>query len=143
MVCPEKLDRQQLRFNTIFTLLYYDVPMLQEPLNIEDLAGMLEDQRVLRLSGPILISNLFQFQALVRANTLRSLILDLTQVPYIDSAGIGALVGAYVNHQKDGRRLALVGVVERVRNTMQVTRVEQFFQFYDTPQAAEAALAKR
>jgi anti-sigma B factor antagonist len=117
--------------------------MLQEPLHIEDLAGILEGERVLRLRGPILISNLFQFQALVRANTSRSLILDLTQVPYIDSAGIGALVGAYVNHQKDDRRLALVGVAERVRNTMQVTRVEQFFQFYDTPQAAQAALAKR
>ena len=103
---------------------------------------MLEDQHILRLSGPILISNLFQFQALVRANTSRSLILDLTQVPYIDSAGIGALVGAYVNHQKDGRRLALVGVAERVRNTMRVTRVEQFFQFYDAPQAAQTALAK-
>jgi len=117
--------------------------MPQEPLHIEDAADMLEGQRVLRLSGPILISNFFPFQALVRANTSRSLILDLTQVPYIDSAGLGALVGAYVNHQKDGRSLALVGVAERVRNIMRATRVEQFFQFYDTPQTAQGALAKK
>ena len=81
--------------------------MPQEPLHIEDVSETLAGQRVLRLSGPILISNFFEFQALVRGSTQPTLILDLTQVPYIDSAGIGALVGAYVNHQKDGRRLAL------------------------------------
>jgi anti-sigma B factor antagonist len=112
------------------------------PLEIEDVGGT-ENQRLLRLSGPLLISNLFEFQALVRASTASILILDLGRVPYIDSAGIGALVGAYVNHQKEGRDLALVGVTERVRNAMQVTRVEQFFRFYDTEEVAQAALASK
>ncbi len=112
--------------------------MPQEPLQIEDVTGAPAGQRVLRLSGPILLSNFFQFQALVRASTARTLILDLTQVPYIDSAGIGALVGAYVSHQKDNRRLALVGVTQRVRDTMKVAHVEQFFPFYDTVTAAQA-----
>ena len=113
--------------------------MRQEPLLIEDISGSPHDQRVLRLSGPITISNFFQFQSLVRGNTSRKLILDLAGVPYIDSAGIGALVGAYVNHEKDGRSLALVGVSQRVRDALQVTRVEQFFQFYDTEVAAQQA----
>lgn len=116
--------------------------MRQEPLHIEDVSGTRAGQRVLRMNGPILISNFFEFQSLVRASTSPHLILDLIQVPYIDSAGIGALVGAYVNHQKEGRSLALVGVAQRVRNAMQVTRVEQFFQFYDTLTAAEATVAK-
>lgn len=113
--------------------------MPQEPLQIEDINGTPLDYRVLRLSGPVTISNFFQFQSKVRSNTSRRLILDLSGVPYIDSAGIGALVGAYVNHQKDGRSLALVGVRQRVRDAMQVTRVEQFFQFYDTEAAAQQA----
>jgi len=116
--------------------------MPQDPLHIDEVSGTPVGQRVLRLSGPVLISNFFEFQALVRGSTAPVLILDLTQVPYIDSAGIGALVGAYVNHQKDGRRLALVGVTQRVRNTMQVTHVEQFFPFYDTLAAAEAGTTK-
>ena len=115
--------------------------MPQEPLHIEDVNGTHAGQRILRLSGPILISNFFEFQALVRADTSRTLILDLTQVPYIDSAGIGALVGAYVNHQKEGRDLALAGVTKRVRDAMQVTRVEQFFRFFDSVGAAEAGAA--
>jgi len=111
--------------------------MPQEPLLIEAIDGTPNDYRVLRLTGPITISNFFQFQSLVRSNTSRKLILDLAGVPYIDSAGIGALVGAYVNHQKDGRSLALVGVSQRVRDALQVTRVEQFFRFYDTESAAQ------
>ncbi len=116
--------------------------MPQELLHVEDVGGMPAGERVLRLSGPILLSNFFEFQALVRGSNSPTLILDLTQVPYIDSAGIGTLVGAYVTHQKDGRRLALVGVTDRVRNTMQVTRVEQFFQVYDTVAAAQGTAAK-
>lgn len=116
--------------------------MPQEPLHIEDVSGTPAGERVLRLSGPVLLSNFFEFQAMVRSSTAPTLILDLSQVPYIDSAGIGALVGAYVNHQKDGRRLALVGVTTRVRNTMQVTHVEQFFPFYDSIAAAQAGTAK-
>ena len=115
--------------------------MPQEPLHIEDVTGIPAGQRVLRLTGPITLSNFFEFQSLVRGNTARHLILDFTQVPYIDSAGIGALVGAYVNHQKDGRSLALVGVADRVRSALQVTRVEQFFRFHDTLAAAQGALA--
>src|SRR6202049_3870666 len=111
--------------------------MPQEPLHIEDVSETRAGQRVLRLSGPILISNFSEFQALVRGSTQPPLILDLTQVPYIDSAGIGALVGAYVNHQKDGRRLALAGVTKRVRDTMQVAHVEQFFSFSATETAAQ------
>ena len=101
--------------------------MQHERLHIEDLSGAHEGHRVLCLKGPLLISNLFEFQSTVRANTTSFLILDLTQVPYVDSAGVGALVGAYVTHDK-GRRLALVGVTERVRNTMQVVHIEQFFR---------------
>jgi anti-sigma B factor antagonist len=115
--------------------------MPQEPLQIQDIADATEGQRILQLSGPITISNFFEFQSLVRGNTSRHLILDFTGVPYIDSAGIGALVGAYVNHHKDGRSLALVGVSTRVRDALHVTRVEQFFQFYESQDAAALASA--
>jgi anti-sigma B factor antagonist len=113
--------------------------MSQEPLVIEDLPGPKEGQRILRLSGPLVIATLFDFQAKVRADNSRALIIDLTSVPYVDSAGIGALVGAYVTHQKDGRSLALVGVSDRIRSALQVTRVDHFFRFFNTPAEAESA----
>jgi anti-sigma B factor antagonist len=77
-----------------------------------------------------------RFQARIRAIT-RVLLLDFSKVPYVDSAGIGALVGAYVTHEKDGRSLYLLGVNERVHSALKVTRVEQFFHFVDSLTAAE------
>jgi len=115
--------------------------MPAESLRIEDQSGRQSGARVLRLSGPLTVTTLFEFQATVRANTSRALIIDLTGVPYVDSGGIGALVGAYVRHQKEGHSLALVGVGERVQAALKVTRVEQFFRFFDSVSAAEQASA--
>ncbi|HEY5214461.1 MAG TPA: STAS domain-containing protein [Acidobacteriaceae bacterium] len=112
--------------------------MLREPLAIEDISGS-NGERILRLTGPIIISNLFEFQSLVRGNSNPRLILDFAGVPYMDSAGIGALVGAHVSHSKDGRSLALAGVCERVLNALKVTRVDGFFKFYNNVTAAENA----
>src|SRR5271163_114760 len=112
--------------------------MPQEPLVIEDLAGPKDGQRIFRLQGPVVLSNLFDFQARIRADNSRALIIDFSHVPYVDSAGIGALVGAYVTHQKDGRSLALVGVSDRIHHALQVTRVEHFFRFFNTLPEAES-----
>lgn len=110
--------------------------MRDEPLIIEDV-GIHNQQRILKLSGPLTIGTLFEFQNLVRADASTSLVLDFSKVPYVDSAGVGALVGAYVRHQKAGHSLTLAGVNERVRNTLKVTQVDNFFQYTDSvPQVA-------
>jgi anti-sigma B factor antagonist len=114
--------------------------MPQDPLVIEDLVGPKDGQRIFRLTGPIVLTNLFDFQSLVRTDTSRTLILDFTNVPYVDSAGVGALVGAYVTHQKDGRSLFLIAVNQRVQDALQVTRVKQFFHFVDSLAAVEQAV---
>src|SRR5215470_18683221 len=111
----------------------------QQPLTIDELEGVQSGQRILRLQGPVVLGTLFQFQGAIRAKDAPTLIMDFTGVPYIDSAGIGALVGAYVTHNKDGRTLSLVGVNDRVRNALVVTRVEPFFRFYPTLDQAEQA----
>ncbi len=111
--------------------------MPQDFLHIDDQPGSQPGQRVLSLEGALVMTTMFQFQSTVRADTSRSLIIDFTKVPYVDSAGIGALVGAYVTRQHGGRSLALVGVSERIHNALKVTHVEQFFRFFDSVSAAE------
>ena len=113
--------------------------MPEQPLRIEDLPGSQEGVRILRLSGPLTIPNVFGFLSKVRADKSRTLILDFTDVPLADSAGIGALVGAYVTRQRDGRSLGLVGVNQRIHQALEVTRVENFFRFYGTVAEAEQA----
>ena len=113
--------------------------MADQPLQIEESDGSREGIRIWRLTGPLSLSNLFAFQAKVRANTSRALILDFTAVPLADSAGIGALVGAHVSRQKENRSLGLVGVNQRIHNALEVTRVQNFFKFFDTVEQAEQA----
>ena len=109
--------------------------MRDEALRIEDL-GVHNGTHSLRLIGPLTISTLYDFQSVVRTST-GSMVLDFTQVPYVDSAGVGALVGAYVRHNKDGHTVPLVGVNDRVRAILGSTRVEQFFTYADNlPQLA-------
>lgn len=105
--------------------------MRDEPLTVEDL-GFQNQKRVLKLFGPLTIATLYEVQDLVRTGPTASLVLDLTGVPYVDSAGVGALVGAYVRLQKDQHTLSLAGTNERVRNTLKVTKVENFFEYIDS-----------
>lgn len=105
--------------------------MRDEPLTIEDL-GLQNDKRVLKLSGPLTIATLYELQDMVRSGPTASLLLDMSGVPYVDSAGVGALVGAYVRLQKDRHTVNLAGTNERVRNTLKVTRVEDFFEYMES-----------
>ena len=97
-------------------------------------------QSVMQLSGPILISNLFDFQSALRGDTADALILDLNEVPYVDSAAIGCLVNAHVSRIKSGRRLALVGVAERVQSILSITGVLKVFSMFPTLEAARESL---
>jgi anti-sigma B factor antagonist len=126
-----------LTFTVSFAVNIFHMP--EQPLHIEDLPGSQEGIRILRLAGPLTLPNVFGFQSKVRADNSRALILDFTDVPLADSAGIGALVGAYVTRQKDGRSLGLVGVNQRIHQALEITRVESFFRFFQTVAEAEEA----
>src|ERR1035437_1223241 len=134
---PFYLINLLLTFTKAFAVNIYRMP--EQPLHIEDLPGSQEGIRILRLAGPLTLANVFGFQSKVRADTSRALILDFTNVPLADSAGIGALVGAYVTRQKNGRSLGLVGVNPRIPQALEVTRGESFFRFYGTVTEAEQA----
>jgi anti-anti-sigma factor len=113
--------------------------MRDDNLTIDELPAAAPSDAVWRLTGPLVITSFFEFQERARADKSKMLALDFSGVPYIDSTGIGALVTIYVNRQKDGRRLLLVGVQPRVRAALQITKVEQFFSFSDSLPAVAGA----
>jgi len=84
---------------------------------------------------------LFEFQDAVRKQQAKGLILDLGGVPYMDSAGLGAILGAYVSCQRNGRKFALAGVTRRVLTLLEVTKVDTLVPRFDTLEAAGTALA--
>ena len=57
----------------------------------------------------------------------RKILLNLTNVTYIDSSGIGELVGAFTSVQRYGGQLKLLNPVIRVVNILRVTRIDHLF----------------
>ena len=113
---------------------------LQE-LTVERYEGVAEDQRILLLSGPITVETAPQFDRAVGHESAETMILDLSDVPFIDSVGLGVLVKAYVSHQKKGRCLVLTGLKPRVSKIMEITKVKDFFVTFGTTWEAVEALA--
>ena len=58
-------------------------------LTVERFEGVADDQRILLLRGPISIDTAPQFERAVRLERAETMILDLSDVPYIDSVGLG------------------------------------------------------
>jgi anti-sigma B factor antagonist len=118
----------------------YNLPMAAEPLTIERLSAQ-EGPRVLCLRGPLTLENLPLFQnAIRREENVPMVIVDLSDVPYIDSSGLGSLVSAYVTRHKATRRIALSGVNERVLKLFETTKVEPLFLIFPTLDDAIAGL---
>ena len=111
--------------------------MENETLRIEAANGSRDGQRILKLSGPLTLRTLFDFQTAARAEKSSTVIVDLSQVPYMDSAGLGSVVNAHISCVNSGRHLALVGVSDRVLTLFKLTRVDQAFAMYPTLDAAE------
>ncbi|HXN99626.1 MAG TPA: STAS domain-containing protein [Candidatus Acidoferrales bacterium] len=114
--------------------------MENENLQIVVSSGNRDGQKIMRLKGPLNIKTVFGFQATVRAEDSPSLILDFTGVPFIDSAGLGALVGAYVAAQKVQRKLVVAGMGTQVKALIEMTKVSQLIKAYETVAEAEEAL---
>lgn len=75
------------------------------------------------------------------AQTASRVVLDLSAVPYMSSAGLRMLLSAYRQLSARGGSIALAGVVEEIRDTMAVTGFLKFFVVHETVDDAVAALA--
>ena len=111
-----------------------------EELRIETVSDATDGLRILRLSGPFTLKTLFEFQNLVRSGDAPATIIDLTEVPYIDSAALGCLMGVHVSAQRMKRPYALVGAAPRIKTLFETVAVDKILVTYDTADEAKEAL---
>jgi anti-sigma B factor antagonist len=76
------------------------------------------------------------------AKKVRSILLDLSGVTYIDSGGLGTLVGAYSSARAAGTDIKLTGIGQRIRDVLQITKLVTVFEVYETESEALAAFGK-
>ena len=67
------------------------------------------------------------------------LLLNLSGVAYIDSAGLGELVGSYASAVSRGRRMKLLRPQKRVDSLLQMTKLYATFEIFEDEAAAVAS----
>jgi anti-anti-sigma factor len=112
--------------------------MLDSPLIYTVLHGAKEGTVILKLDGPFTLGNMFQLQAELRTLKPACLILDMSSVPYMDSAGLGVIMNYFVSAQTAGRKFFLAGVNDRIRALLEMTKVDSVLRMCDSVEAAEA-----
>ena len=92
------------------------------------------------MSGPFILRGVFEFQSVSRAGDDPVTIVDLTDVPFMDSAALGAVMGLHVSCQRQGRKYALVGASQRLRVLFEVAGVNKILVTYATLAEAQEKL---
>ena len=98
--------------------------------------------RTFKLTGPLILNTLFEFQDQARAESASAIVIDLSGVPYMDSAGLGAILGVLASCQRKGRGFGISGATDRIQTLFRVTRVDGLIPGFDTVEIAERQLSK-
>jgi anti-sigma B factor antagonist len=69
----------------------------------------------------------------------KKLLLNLGDVSYVDSAGLGEIVQAYATVNKDGGKLKLLNVTKRIKDLLSITKLLTVFDTFDTEAEATAS----
>jgi anti-anti-sigma factor len=112
---------------------------LDAPLTTERIEGKTAGTLIFRLNGPLTLRNIFDLQSQLRsAEPPPVTILDLTEVPYMDSTGMGMIVNHYVRCKSKGVKLIAAGVNPRVFELFKLTKVHTVIPIAATVEEAEA-----
>jgi anti-sigma B factor antagonist len=101
------------------------------------------DVQILDCSGKITLGA----ETMSIRNTVRELLdsgtkkilLNLGEVSYIDSAGIGELVGSYASAAKNDAHLKLLNLTNKISQLLTITKLMTVFETFDNEQTAVAS----
>lgn len=71
----------------------------------------------------------------------RKLVLNLAEVPYIDSAGLGEIVRTYTTVSRQGGSLKLLNLTKRIQDLLAITKLLTVFETYDSEAEAVKSFA--
>ena len=64
------------------------------------------------------------------------IILNLADVPYVDSAGLGEIVRCYTTVSRKGGKLKLVNLTKKIQDLLAITKLLTVFECYDAEEEA-------
>jgi len=99
--------------------------------------------QLIKLSGPLTLRTLFEFQEAARHHAAHPIVVDAADVPYMDSAGLGTLIGVFASCQRTGLKFAISNVPERVQVLFEMTGVKGLLPCFGSIEEAEAAVISK
>ncbi len=103
-------------------------------------ASAVPDVTVFALKGPFTLATMFQFQSGLRDPDVKGAIVDLSGVPYMDSAALGVLLGQWAHAQRIQKKFALAAISPRVLTIFQITHTDKLLPTFATVADAEMAM---
>jgi anti-sigma B factor antagonist len=91
------------------------------------------EETLVRCIGRITSTTSAMLQTAVR-NLLpesKRVVLDLTDVTYMDSSGLGAIVGIYLSARRQQRELKLINLNQRVKELFRITNMAKIFEGHE------------
>ena len=74
----------------------------------------------------------------------KKIVLNLAEVPYIDSAGLGEIVRTYTTVSRQGGNLKLVNLTKRITDLLSITKLLTVFETFDSePEALKSFQAAK
>jgi anti-sigma B factor antagonist len=99
------------------------------------------DLLVSRLSGKLSLETVHDFMSTMRTEPASRLVLDMSGVSFLDSAGVGALVSLFVSRRNNGKTLALAALTQQGTAVMQVSGLLKLLPVYPSVETALAGPA--
>ncbi|MBV8518496.1 MAG: STAS domain-containing protein [Acidobacteria bacterium] len=100
----------------------------------------LDNFTILYVEGLIKLGESAEFFSSALENVLKNdstnVIVDFTKIDYIDSTGIGELVGYLGKFTSQNRKLILVNPSERIQKLLKLAKLDAVFKIYDTEDEA-------
>jgi anti-sigma B factor antagonist len=116
--------------------------MREARLTIERIINTEKGYELMKLDGPLTLSTLFELQETLRKDPSPKTIIDLSSVPYIDSAGLGALLSFHASCKRSGRSYAIAAMPARVYTMFAASKVDKLVHLWPTIDEAESFLSK-
>ena len=110
--------------------------MVVNPRRLDDVVILDLSGRITMGEGTLILRD--HIQKLLNGGD-RKFLLNLSDVDYIDSSGLGELVSSFTTVRNNGGQLKLLNLTRRVHDLLQITKLLTVFETYDNEQAALAS----
>lgn len=96
---------------------------------------------VTTLTGKLVIETVHEFLQVLREDRSGLMVLDLSEVSFLDSAGVGAIVQLFVHRKSAGLKFALIGLRAQGRAVLEVSGLLSLLPIYATAREVPQANA--